>query len=344
MTGAAQVTRLIDALADAGVPVSAPADLGDLRELEREIGPLRLPGTLRDLWERIDAATFRMNAWPRLQTPAFALFSWRLSRDNGTFPPGLLPFCYDSHNHLLVELDHEGFAGGTVFEASFDDRDARVRCAHIEDWVDVLVAVLAEGAFDRQEVADGRVWLDADQDRYEALMAESLSARGAHPVYGNSLEVSLDPERWPSRWYEAAEPVRRLREPRGPTTTIASLLSEARSADARGTVAGASFKTIVGRGNGPWRLLLTDRTGVIDVACPPEIPGYHALNTNFLEMDLRVPKLRGPKPAVDWRAQAAEYSEEPHAEPRLHQLIQAAEPQAIAEAVRTLPPGPPPAS
>ena len=153
MTSDAQIDRLVEALRSAGAPEpQPPADASSLAALEGELAPLRLPETLRRLWQRIDVRSLALDTYPRLSDPDFALFGWRLNRDGVlSVPLSMLPFCYESHNHLLIELEDGEDAGGTIFEWGFGDGSLRIRFAGLEDWLAVLVAALDEGSFERHD-------------------------------------------------------------------------------------------------------------------------------------------------------------------------------------------------
>ena len=88
-----------------------------------------------------------------------------------------------------------------------------------------------------------------------------------------------------------------------------------------------------------WRIALVDATGVIDIACPPDTPGLGFLGeTPRIELDVRAPPVTGPRGLVDWRELLAAQLGEGDGQPRLHDLIRHAPPQAIAEAIRPLEP------
>jgi hypothetical protein len=325
-----RIDRLCAALEAAGAPAPRPPDSDDaLAELEAEVEPLRLPAGLRRVWERIDAGTMALNAHPRLSNPEFALFGWRMARDEefGT-PENMLAFCYESHFHLLIELDDGEQPGGTVFEYGFTDQTLTMLCAHLDDWLEVLTEILEEGAYERGEGVAG-AWLQANQERYEALCRRRLAAGRPHPLYGEEGQLPLDPRSWPEHWHRAVEPFRRAQQPRGANATVRDLLAAARNGEAHGTLAGVQTRTAVGAPHEPWRIALLDDTGILDVLCPAQVPGLGVLGrTHRVELDVRVPHIRGPRPMVDWQALG---------EPRLHDLIRHVEPQAVADAIRALP-------
>jgi hypothetical protein len=328
-----RIDRLFAALEAIGAPRPRPPESdAALAELEAELEPLKLPDRLRRLWQRVDAGTMPLQAFPQLSNPEFALFGWRMARDEefGT-PENLLAFCYESHFHLLVELDDGEQPGGTVFRYAFTDDAMTMSCPHLDDWLDALTQILEEGAYERGEGAYGS-WIRANQERYEELCRERLAASRPHPIHGDERAIPLDARSWPERWQRAIAPFRHAQEPRGPDGTVRELLAAARRGEARATVAGVQTTLAVGRPQEPWRILFADETGVLDVLCRPEVPGLGLLGqTHRVELDVHAHHIRGPRPMMDWRALG---------KPRLHDLIRHAAPQAVAEAIRRLPEDP----
>jgi hypothetical protein len=339
MTSDTHIDRLVGALRSAGAPEpQPPADASSLAALERELAPLRLPETLRRLWQRIDVRSLALGTYPQLSAPDFALSGWRMNRDGDLVVPlSMLPFCYESHNHLLIELDDGEETGGTVFEWGFGDGALRIRFAGVEDWLAVLVAALDEGSFERREGVAG-LRLVIDFDRFKSLAEERLVASGAHPLYGDVRQLSLDITAWPERWQRASAPFKREQRPRGADKTVRDLLNATRDGDVRATLSGVISTLAIGPDRS-WRIALVDPTGVIDVACPPDMPGFGFLGQSpRIELDVRAPHVTGPRGLLDWREALAAQPGERDGEPRLHDLIRHVEPQAIGEAIRPLEP------
>jgi hypothetical protein len=339
MTPDERIDRLVEALEAAGAPApEAPSDHAGLVALQGEIAPLRLPDTLRRLWERVSIGSFALVTYPFLSTPEVALGGWRLNRDTDLLvPAGMLPFCYESHNHLLVELEGAGVPGGAVFEWRFTDTSLRLRCAHVDDWLDSLVTLLEDRLFERREGTAGDR-LVVDVERHRALLAERLDARGPHPLYGALRVLATERDSWPDHWARATAPLLAAREARGASATVRELLAAARAAEARATLSGVRSNLSIGADRS-WRVLLADSTGVLDVHCPVDTPGFHSLGDSpLVELDVRAPKLPPPRARVDWRALVVAPEDEAAAEPRLHQLVPAVTPQAVAEAIRPVRP------
>jgi hypothetical protein len=261
-----------------------------------------------------------------------------MNRDGDLVVPlSMLPFCYESHNHLLTELDDGEETGGTVFEWGFGDGSLRIRFAGVEDWLAVLAAALEEGSFERREGVAG-VRLVIDADRYKTLAEERLVARGTHPLYGDARQLPLDVRAWPERWQRASAPFKREQRPRGANRTVRELLNAARDGEVGATLAGVVSTLAIGRDRS-WRIALVDPTGVIDVACPPDTPGLGFLGqAPRIELDVRARHVTGPRGLLDWREALAAQPGERDGEPRLHDLIRHVEPQAIGEAIRPLEP------
>lgn len=95
-------------------------------ELEREVQPLTVPLDLRRVWERIDLPSLPVITYPSPSGIDFALWEWRGWRDEPEgsgleVPVVLFPWCYTSHNHLLIELDAPDASGGAIFHWAFDN-------------------------------------------------------------------------------------------------------------------------------------------------------------------------------------------------------------------------------
>ena len=335
MTPDERIDRLIAALSQYGVHPSAPADDAALEQLESELAPLTLPETLRRLWQRVDVRTLRFSTFPTLSNPAFALSGWRLDRDSAMSPPGLLAFCYESHFWRRVELEGAGATGGAVFDSGAGDDTVRLRCAGIDDWLDTTIALLDEEAFEWYEHGDGP-WMIGDGDRADQLHAERLAARRPHPLYGDLVEIpAFDEDAWPGHWQRAAGIVRAAQAPVGATTTVSELLSAARSKDVSGTLAGCVMEHYYLAGTGP-RLMVTDRTGVLDIAVPLDVAGARIPNPVWVEIDVDVARLDPPQPMVDWQARHRADSDFGQYPPQFPHLLGQIRPQAVARAVRAL--------
>src|SRR4051812_19610444 len=113
-----QIDELGRQLAHARVATPVrPSDTMALDEVEAAIAPLRLPGSVRRLWERVDARQFRLATYPQFTEPEFALRAWQTDVAAGLVPARLFPLCYESWSYVLVELHAlDECDGGTLFE------------------------------------------------------------------------------------------------------------------------------------------------------------------------------------------------------------------------------------
>jgi hypothetical protein len=126
----ASIDRLCGALSALGFQVAeGPDDAAAWETLDHELAPLALPTDLRRLLQRVDVARLPLRTYPAPTTLSFALWSWREFRDGGgfAFPAGLFPWCYESHNHLFVELD--GPKSTVARYSSGHSQAARSHCA-----------------------------------------------------------------------------------------------------------------------------------------------------------------------------------------------------------------------
>lgn len=330
MTTDDRIDRVIAALEAADAPTPRPPETDEaLLDLEAELAPLRLPSGLRRLWQRVDPATMVLRTFPQLSDPGFALSGWRMNRDDEFgLPLNLLAYCYESHFHLLAELDDGEQPGGAVFAFAFADDTLTLRFADVDDWLDVLAVIVEEGAYQRSENEHG-TWLWASKERFDALVGERLAAAGPHALYGDSPPGSVDPSAWPERWHRVTEPYRRAREPRGADLTVRELLAATREGEVRATLAGVQTHIAIGTPGEPWRILFADETGILDVLCPGAVTGLGLLgHAARVELDVRAARVSGPRAIVDWRG---------FGPVRLHDLVLRMDPQAIAEAIRPLP-------
>ena len=263
------IDERIDELAAAlGAGLRPPGEV-PWERLERELQPLALPTDLRRLWERVDVTQLGDAPYPRPSAPAFALEGWRELRDDPLlFPAGLFPWCYESHGHLLIELDAPGAATGTIFEWGFGDQTFRLRYHDLGDWLRVTT-----------ELIRGR----------EAVPP----AYGPHPVYGTETEFSTAPGAWPAHWRSVAELAFRDPPVRFAARTVAEVLAARRAGPVEATV------TVRAHWVDGTRYLLSDATGQIDVHCPPWLRGRGLLSgTPPFVVEIEATHWTGPEPRL----------------------------------------------
>jgi hypothetical protein len=210
----ASIDALVAALAARGFPApEQPASDADLRALEAEIAPMRVPADVRRWWERVDDETLPDLAFPALIGPREALDAWReVKRDfRSSQPLALVLVGYASWNCLSVELDTPDVPGGAVFRYGYDGGDFLLVDRCFADWVARFAAAVAAGHDE-----------DAIEDALEAHVLEERE----HPLYA-----------WPKHWQRAAglRP-EDLEPPRGATTTLRDLLKTDPAAPATATL------------------------------------------------------------------------------------------------------------
>jgi hypothetical protein len=287
MTVEALLDDLGAALVAAGAPPPRPPkDPGPLRELEAEIAPLRLPGALRAFWLRVDAGQLALDLHPRPASPAFALNSWRRMRDSTLPSPlGLFPWCYESHQHLLIELEGPGATPGTIFEWWFAGSDYHLRFTRLEDWLELAAATVRAGA-------------TADIEGFRQLAEQRLDERGPHPVYGLARSFEEEPSGWPAHWAPLMELARRDPPARFAGRSVAEVHAARRLGPVQAMVSGSQLNLAAspeGR-----RIRFTDDTGFLDLWCPASIRGFGYLDLESLRIELEAEHWTAPRPAVDW--------------------------------------------
>lgn len=303
MNIAEQIDRLAAALASQGCSLPEP-ESGRIpwEEIELDIAPLRLPAELRELWERVDLARLPLISSPHPSTPDFALSGWRMLRDEpyASFPCGLFPWCYESHDFLFIELDGPGAFPGTIFEWAFAGSDFELRYRDLGDWLEVMLALLEQGAFERREGPMG-VQLLPDLDRTGALAAELLATRDPHPVYGTETRFGEEPDKWPAHWAPLAELIAADPPLQYPERSVAEVQSSRRDGPVRATVTGATSTMWALAGDGV-RVLLCDGTASIDIWCPPEVRGMGRIGGEpEHRIEIEVEHWTEPMPPVDWQ-------------------------------------------
>jgi hypothetical protein len=300
------IDRLREALASLGFTVAAGSDdAAAWEKLDSELTPLALPADLRQLLRRVDVARLPLRTYPAPATLDFALWSWREFRDgNYTFPAGLFPWCYESHNHLFVELDGPGIDGGAMFEWMFAGSDFKLRFHNAQDWLETALAVLEEGAFKRLDHAEFPA-LVVDDKRWRELSAARLKAAEPHPIYGRKNSFGEGPEAWPGRWAETARLVREDPPAEYPPMTVAEVRDLRRHMTVRALVTGRP-SYLVGRAGEDTRIWLQDETGALDVLCPVETRGRAAIGNvaGLFGVELVAQPLEAPRPSIDWYALA----------------------------------------
>lgn len=194
----ALLDELAALLARAGVsPPVSPPDVAALDEVERVIAPLRLPASARRLWERVDVRSYRVETYPALTDPEFALQAWQRDQVAELVPARLFPLCYTSWAFVFVELHApEADDGGTLFEWMYGGADFQVAYDDLDDWLGVQVGAIQAG---EAELAHGRLRVPIPEDRRLGDVGlDRLARRGPHPLYG--MTTAIPEHDWPERW------------------------------------------------------------------------------------------------------------------------------------------------
>lgn len=299
------IDRLREALSALGHHVpEGPDDATTWEKLDHELAPLALPADFRRLLQRVDVARLPLSTYPGPATLDFSLWSWREFRDGELpFPAGLFPWCYESHNHLFVELDGPGVEGGAMFEWGFAGSDFRLRFLGAQAWVETALAVLEEQAFDRVDRPQGPLLL-VNAERWWELADERLDASEPHAVYGRQRDFGEAEPSWPRHWAAVARLVREDPPAEFPPMTIADVRARRRKTTVRALVT-CRATYLAGTAGKAKRVWLQDDTGALDVLCPVDIRGHAALGSGgTFEVELVAEHIEAPAPAVDWPALA----------------------------------------
>ena len=255
------VERLRRAHVDAGLGHLAepgPQVREALAEISEAVAPWRLPNDLVTFWSSVDPDSFAVSPCPRPAGPGLALRLWRnrLSPDWGR--ESYVPWCDESHDYLLVELDEPTQTRGGCFS-----------------WAGGSVPVV-------QAFTCVAAYLD--------LFATMVELREF--VHHRELGVvEFDPER---RWPDA-QAVRLAASrakidgplPSAAVTTVAELLERADSgASTTGTIR-ARVVSLAGCASGQ-RIEVSDATGHLDVWCPATLCGSGPLIDRLFDLQVTV--------------------------------------------------------
>jgi hypothetical protein len=275
-----------------------------LREIRREIAPLRLPEEVERFWQLVDPATITVAPYPHLTSPEFALESWQMHRDEfpGQTPRALFPVAYESHGFLFVELEDDRGHGGAVLEWAYAGSPFYVRFPTLAAYVDLLATMIELGEFTRHDT-HGQSWVEFDpESRWEGAQAVRLTAAQPLLGFGDVREIDEDVRQWPERWLASNGLTTQLRALRGASTTVAELLRGAARGVMTGTIR-ARVTELAGAGAGS-RIAVDDGTGILDVWCPVAVCTYGPVIGREFEFDVVVQP--NPGAAPNWRPEHRE--------------------------------------
>jgi len=332
-----KIGALAETLVRAGVaPPRAPDDLGPMTELEAAIAPLRLPAAVRRFWELVDPTTLNVEPFPHLETPRFALESWRLQLEIApdSTPRSLLSIASTNWSHLSVELDHpDGPSGGALFAWALDADAFFLRHHALEDWLERIIALVAAGAWTRVETNRGAYLLLDDEDGQ--LPLGTPRALPPHPVHGRRTQFERRSLLWPAHWQRASgiDPAAAL--PRGATHTIAELLDSNPETTITATIAGRVIDRMTSEN--VTRVRVSDGSGLLDIAYEPSADLFSLAYGDRAEFDVQVPAGPRPRPRPPAAEAAGPADEDPAQKLARHLLARyGGQVGAVATAVRPL--------
>jgi hypothetical protein len=155
-----------------------------LEEIDRTLAAVKLPSSVRRLWELVNPAMLVASSYPELATPQFGQESWPLNQDADA-PAHFFQLCYSSHDVLSVECDGPDWTGGCLFGWFISDGSSfKLRYRTVEDWLEAQVTALREGAFER-----GDAYARIDINRLHELAARKLSSYEPHPDYDTQTSL-----------------------------------------------------------------------------------------------------------------------------------------------------------
>ena len=189
-----ELHRVMDALG-----LTVPGALREpsiLDEIDSALAPARLPAQVRRLWELVDTDVLgnSVRTHPQLAKPDFCLWSRRNLDEPDDFTVGhpghFFQVFYTSHAEMSVECDGPGWEGGCLFDWFLSDPGSPfvLRFQSVVDWLEVLLAVLDEGAY--QHLGDRTVLVD--DARRRQLAGDRLAGQPPHAQYGIGIEIGCD--------------------------------------------------------------------------------------------------------------------------------------------------------
>jgi hypothetical protein len=254
------VDRLRQAHADAGLGqlvTPGPQIETVLGELSQAIAPWRLPRDLVTFWRSVDPDSLALAPCPRPAGPGLALRLWRgqLSPDWGL--ASYFPWCYESHDYLLVELDEPSHPRGQCFSWAGGSVPVVHAFTSVAAYLDLFATMLELREFVHHtelgiiEFDPGRRWPDAQAVRLAATRVTPDGPFSSQP------------------------------------TTVADLLGRsARGETPNGTIR-ARVVALAGCASGQ-RIEVTDGTGRLDVWCPATLCGSGPMIDRLFDFQVAV--------------------------------------------------------
>jgi hypothetical protein len=267
------VERLQQAHAHAGLGrLHGPDDRVEavLEEISRTIAPLRLPEDLVALWRAVDPDTLAVGPSPRPAGPELSLRLWREHLAHRPNLARLFPWCYQSRDFMLVELDGPGRTGSGCYSWTFGSAPVVRTFTSVAAYVDLLATMIELGEFTYHSQL-GVLEFDPDRRWSDAQLVRLASDR-CPPSSGRS------------------EP------PSSPATTVAALREASARGESPSGVVCARVLSLSGSASGA-RIQVTDGTGSLDVWCPASLCNHGPVIEHRYEFDLTLRP--GCPPAAD---------------------------------------------
>jgi hypothetical protein len=195
------VAELRAVCASLGVEPLGPAEgiSAALARIDQAVAPLRVPASVRRLWELIDGHSLEntVRCHPGLSRPEFVLRG-RDNSDPDFVPAHFLDVFYTSHAVMSVELDGPDWEGGCLFDWFISDPDAPLvlKYRSIEDWLLTLIETLQAGAYNVYDWGG----LLVDSDRQDEFAAARRRTCTPHELYGTDASITADRDVWPAAW------------------------------------------------------------------------------------------------------------------------------------------------
>jgi hypothetical protein len=254
------IDRLQHAHADAGLGrLSWPDAAAEaaVAEIVEAIAPWRVPADLLTFWRRVDPDSLAVAPCPRPAGPALALRLWRDHLLPDWSLESYFPWCYESHDFMLVELDEPDHVRGDCFRWAGGNGPVVRTFASVAAYVDLLATMLELREFVH------------------------------HPELG---VIEFDPgRRWPDAQavrLAAGQPgVQRLAPDQ--VTTVAALLARAEAGEPVTGAIHARVVAVSGSASGQ-RIEVTDPTGLLDVWCPASLCAGGPLIDRVFELQVTV--------------------------------------------------------
>jgi hypothetical protein len=296
MSGLAEAQSLLDELksmlASKGVNTDPPnpaerrASIIEVEGLLAE-RQLELHPHVRWFWETWPPSASEI-VHPGFTDPAFAA---EIMKDRSQLP-FLIPIGYGSHRDLLVDLIPAELGPGIYVHDYFDDHGIQLIFAGFADLLRYLIAFFDDVRDDPQTGEDVESPFDlvASRSRLVALLPPSLADDERRPI-------TEDVNTWPRRWRESRNLGEDVAALRGPTHTVAELISARQRGPVEATLVG-TVKNLGGSSEGA-QVRLSDHTGSVELRVLPDAPRFGWSPTDTYELDVIADKQAGPERSID---------------------------------------------